>query len=1076
MTEDVYQYARDRYFVGEMVEASFTEDAWCDCHILQVIEPTNAEIKEHNNSENPKSSQERRYYPLATLYRYEVEKLDAGEDDDSQVMIVESIRVRRKKLLYSKERIKIFLKLLCEQNKNGIWVVKESVLQKYGISKVRFDTIFSGPQPDFTPPPKKLIKQKQETIMKFLTADVSKHRAFEKLDSLKKNNDSGIQIKKYRKPRTNGKFNKEDLKAKAAEQKAKRKEERMESRERKKEEKLKLAALAAYVREWNKPREDLECEDLRVIIEPTPVNCDIPNENFGDFAMILEFLQFFREELEVTAYFPGGLTFEVLEKAMLAKEASGAFSDLLQLLLANIFKHQAEEEDEIHQSTSSDDTKINFEPGASSMAKAVKLATRASFWCQTHHGCPLSKLTLDAVTLSEILRQHLLSSGGRIGEVASKWRYSQRGGYNNHDDPALLLRINEPRILRALGHRSICEFELTDRLCITTCLINQLLTFASIRDVIEERHEKVHQAKRELKAVIVAEQKREKEEKERLKELEKEGKVEETDDKPKKTRGSREEEKKREEYEIKLNELRQASKDDQMMLYLGSDRAHRRYWRLLSIPGLFVENDERWPGTCLNDGTPYMPELQDKDVADTYLRDKFEGKFSDKENNFNNTKKSVKKTVSFTDNNGINKSSKKDLTEMRINLMACTGDKDCPVHCKRPDIIWSFYGQQEDLDVLINNLNLRGIREGELKNNLSHELESLKSVINDCPKHKLNADIFKATLKDTNKITKKTKNENTNLNFPADVAVNEVMELTLRDYIVDLEDKIKAGCLGSLKVKDRDAWRYAITNSRYDKQCDKLVYGTNEIEVDVPTNLTIDKIKHETRQNSRPGTPDSEIGNVITKSYQDPGKYLGPPDDNEKIPDLKQQMTVRQMACAILQLFHAVEPKYLKRPLGLDDKDKKHSTEEAKERWEQSLMASTSWSQLFLHLNTLESSVAWGRSALNARCRICRKFGDAENMLLCDGCNKGQHLYCLKPKLTSVPEDDWFCSTCKPRETKPKEKAKRNRKKFEDEDEDETVMTKETRQIRSRRVPESHDDADDTANGDEDELEAIEVM
>lgn len=148
--------------------------------------------------------------------------------------------------------------------------------------------------------------------------------------------------------------------------------------------------------------------------------------------------------------------------------------------------------------------------------------------------------------------------------------------------------MNEARILRTLGHRSVCEFDLADRLTLTICLINQLLTFASIRDVIEERHEKVHQARRELKSFLLAEQKKEREEKEKMKEREKDGGKVESDleQKPKKvTRGNRDEEKKREDYENKLMELRQASKDDQMMLYLGSDRAHRRYWRFLSIPG-----------------------------------------------------------------------------------------------------------------------------------------------------------------------------------------------------------------------------------------------------------------------------------------------------------------------------------------------------------------------------------------------------------------------------------------------------------------------------------------------------------
>lgn len=239
------------------------------------------------------------------------------------------------------------------------------------------------------------------------------------------------------------------------------------------------------------------------------------------------------------------------------------------------------------------------------------------------------------------------------------------------------------------------------------------------------------------------------------------------------------------------------------------------------------------------------------------------------------------------------------------------------------------------------------------------------------------------------------------MNFPPEIPVDEVMELTLRDYILDFEDKIKAGCLGCLKIIDREVWRNAINQRGYDKQCDKLICAGSEIDVDTPANILIDKIKNESKY-SRPGTPDSEVGSISIKTYKDPGMYLGLPSGNEITPDQKQQATIKQLACAILQLSHGVEQKYLHRPLGPDQKDKKWLSEETREKWEQSLMASTNWSQLFVHLSTLENSVAWDRSVLNAQCRICRRRRDAENMLLCDECNKGHHLYCLKPKLNVI--------------------------------------------------------------------------
>ena len=67
------------------------------------------------------------------------------------------------------------------------------------------------------------------------------------------------------------------------------------------------------------------------------------------------------------------------------------------------------------------------------------------------------------------------------------------------------------------------------------------------------------------------------------------------------------------------------------------------------------------------------------------------------------------------------------------------------------------------------------------------------------------------------------------------------------------------------------------------------------------------------------------------------------------------------------------------------------------DRWRESLLASQSLSQVFLHLSVLEKSIMWSKSALHARCRICRRKGDGEHMLLCDGCDRGHHMYCLKP-------------------------------------------------------------------------------
>ena len=45
-------------------------------------------------------------------------------------------------------------------------------------------------------------------------------------------------------------------------------------------------------------------------------------------------------------------------------------------------------------------------------------------------------------------------------------------------------------------------------------------------------------------------------------------------------------------------------------------------------------------------------------------------------------------------------------------------------------------------------------------------------------------------------------------------------------------------------------------------------------------------------------------------------------------------------------------------------------------------------------------------------CEVCQSAGDADRMLLCDGCGTGWHTMCLKPPLPGVPEGQWICPRC----------------------------------------------------------------
>merc|ERR1719334_2197880 len=205
---------------------------------------------------------------------------------------------------------------------------------------------------------------------------------------------------------------------------------------------------------------------------------------------------------------------------------------------------------------------------------------------------------------------------------------------------------------------------------------------------------------------------------------------------------------------------------------------------------------------------------------------------------------------------------------------------------------------------------------------------------------------------------------------------------------------------------------------------------------------------------------------------------------------------IKQLAMAIIQVGQMIseQERYLKQPLGEDEKEKKKrlkKEEEARKkkeetqedddmeedeveakvimtaykRWERSLMSSVNLGQLFIHLRTLDNSIVWSKSILNTKCKVCRRKTDSELMLLCDSCDNAYHIYCLKPKLKSIPSGDWFCPECKPKERirSPKKKVRRTFSQTEesdDEDPDETPPKKRSKA--KKMIIASDDDAFDS--------------
>nr|XP_046252327.1 bromodomain adjacent to zinc finger domain protein 2A [Scatophagus argus] len=115
--------------------------------------------------------------------------------------------------------------------------------------------------------------------------------------------------------------------------------------------------------------------------------------------------------------------------------------------------------------------------------------------------------------------------------------------------------------------------------------------------------------------------------------------------------------------------------------------------------------------------------------------------------------------------------------------------------------------------------------------------------------------------------------------------------------------------------------------------------------------------------------------------------------------------------------------------------------------WRQALDRCRSAPQVCLCLLQLEKAIAWERSVTKVTCQVCRKGDNDDCLLLCDGCDRGCHMYCLRPKITEVPEGDWFCPTCvsqkesnSPRSCKMRTRVKKRR--YEDDSSEDEMTTR----------------------------------
>ncbi|KAK5603785.1 Tyrosine-protein kinase baz1b [Crenichthys baileyi] len=199
----------------------------------------------------------------------------------------------------------------------------------------------------------------------------------------------------------------------------------------------------------------------------------------------------------------------------------------------------------------------------------------------------------------------------------------------------------------------------------------------------------------------------------------------------------------------------------------------------------------------------------------------------------------------------------------------------------------------------------------------------------------------------------------------------------------------------------------------------------------------------------------SDIQEVASRLQKGGLGYL---DDNIDIEDQLRDMEslkdfgeciITIQACVIkkfLQGFMAPKQKKKKKQGGEEsskaeevDEEKKLAEEArvatAVEKWKTAMREAQTFSRMHVLLGMLDACIKWDMSAENARCKVCRRKGDDEKLILCDECNKAFHLFCLRPALYRIPAGEWRCPACQPTVAR---RGSRSRNYNQDTDEEES--------------------------------------
>ncbi|CAK1548954.1 unnamed protein product [Leptosia nina] len=165
------------------------------------------------------------------------------------------------------------------------------------------------------------------------------------------------------------------------------------------------------------------------------------------------------------------------------------------------------------------------------------------------------------------------------------------------------------------------------------------------------------------------------------------------------------------------------------------------------------------------------------------------------------------------------------------------------------------------------------------------------------------------------------------------------------------------------------------------------------------------------RPDSTPLPPDATGADIVARARHDLAQLEAHVERRYLKPPLVQSTNEANLG-AMLQGEHGNAS--ATSPQNSDQNDVKETRGIARglATWRDAVARCNTAAQLAMLLHALESHIAWDKSIMKANCQFCLSGDNEDQLLLCDGCDKGYHTYCFKPRMDKIPEGDWYCWEC----------------------------------------------------------------